>query len=94
LKLLITNANGISFAVYAAVQTGVNQYTLIADSFPLGTVYGTNRIDAHAFSQTAPFTVTNLAANTIAGLPSATKSVFTITDNSRQVILERAAAYG
>jgi hypothetical protein len=92
---LPTNANGISFAVYAGVQTGVNQYTLIADSFPLGTVYGTNWVDAHGFGTTPPpFAVTNLNPNVIPGLPSAQKGVFTITDNSRQVILERAAPYG
>ena len=91
---LPTNANGVSFAVYAATQTGTNIYTLYADSFPLGTAYGSNFIDIFGASTVAPYSVTSLPANTIAGLPSAANGVFTITDNTRQVILERNAPYG
>lgn len=91
---LPANANGVSFAVYAATQTGTNIYSLFADSFPLGTVYGTNFIDALNFSTAAPYTVASLPANTIPGLPSAANSVFTVTDASRQIILERNAPYG
>jgi hypothetical protein len=91
---LPTSANGISFVVYAGIQTGINQYTLVADSFPLGTVYGSNFIDAYGFSTTAPFTVSSLPAGTVASLPSSANGVFTITDNTRQVILQRNAPYG
>jgi K319L-like, PKD domain len=87
-------ANGVSFAVYAATQTGTNIYSLYPDSFPLGTVYGSNFIDVFGVSTTAPYTVTSLAANAIPGLPSAANGVFTVTDNTRQVILERNAPYG
>jgi hypothetical protein len=90
---LPTNANGISFAVYAGVQTGVNQYTLIADGFPLGTVYGTNWIDAHAFSQTAPFTVTNLSANAIAG-HSRTRRSLRLKKKKRGPFTETAPSKG
>jgi hypothetical protein len=91
---LPTSANGISFAVFAGIQTGVNQYTLVADSFPLGTTYGTNWMDAFNLSQVAPFTVSSLPAGVVASLPSSANGVFTVTDNSRQVILERNAPYG
>ena len=91
---LPTAANGVSFVVYAASQTGTNIYNLFPDSFPLGTTYGTNFIDTFAVSTAAPYTVASLPANTIPGLPSATNGVFTITDNARQVILERNAPYG
>jgi hypothetical protein len=87
-------ANGVSFAVYAATQTGTNIYSLYADSFPLGTAYGSNFIDMAGVSTTAPYTVTSLPANVIPGLPSAANGVFTVTDNTRQVILERNAPYG
>jgi hypothetical protein len=43
---LPSNANGVSFAVYAATQTGTNLYSLYPDSFLLGTTYGSNFIDA------------------------------------------------
>jgi hypothetical protein len=87
-------ANGVSFAVYAATQTGVNIYSLYPDSFPLGTVYGSNFIDTFNVSQVAPYTVSSLPANAIPGLPSAANGVFTITDGTRQIILERNAPYG
>ena len=91
---LPTNANGVSFAVYAATQTGTNIYSLYADSFPLGIANGSNFIDVFGFSTTAPYTVSSLPANAIPGLPSAANGVFTITDSTRQVILERNAPYG
>jgi hypothetical protein len=87
-------ANGVSFAVYAATQTGTNIYNLYPDSFPLGTVYGSNFIDVFNVSTAAPYTVASLPANAIPGLPSALNGVFTVTDNTRQVILERNAPYG
>jgi hypothetical protein len=91
---LPTNANGVSFAVYAATSTGTNTYNLWPDSFPLGTTVGTNFEDIFNISTTAPYTVTSLPAGAIAGLPSAANSVFTVIDSTRQVILERAASYG
>ena len=91
---LPSSANGVSFVLYAATQTGTNIYSLYADSFPLGTVYGSNFIDTFNVSTTAPYTVSSLAANVIPGLPSAANGVFTVTDGTRQIILERNAPYG
>jgi hypothetical protein len=91
---LPTSANGVSFAVYAATQTGTNIYSLYADSFPLGITYGSNFIDIFNVSTVAPYSVTSLPAYAIPGLPSAANGVFTVTDATRQVILERNAPYG
>src|SRR5262249_25050688 len=91
---LPTNANGVSFVVYAATQTGTNIYNFYADSFPVGTTYGSNFIDVFGVSTVPRYTVTSLPANTSPGLPSAVNGVFTITDGTRQVILERNAPYG
>jgi hypothetical protein len=92
---LPTKAEGVSFVVYAAIQTGPNIYSLIADSFPIGTTYGDHFVNAFDDEPlSAPYTVSDMSANVIAGLPSAKNGVFTITDDTRHVILERAVPYG
>lgn len=85
---LPTNANGTSFAVYAATQSGTNIYTLYPDSFPMSTSPAFFE-DVWKDNVLSPYTVTSLAAGTIAGLPSALNSVFTVQDNTRSVILKR-----
>jgi hypothetical protein len=84
-------ANGVSFVLYAATESGVGMYTLYPDSFPLGTAYGTDFEDLFGFSEEAPYAVSDLAANVLPGLPSAAGGVLTVLDDTRQIILGRSA---
>lgn len=84
---LPSNANGVSYAIYAATSAGGGNYSLFADSFA---VSPTNFVDIHKDSTTAPYTVSSLTTNQVGGLPSALNGVFTITDDNRSVIISRA----
>jgi hypothetical protein len=86
---LPTAATGVSFACFAANSQGAGSYLIAADSFPLSTASNYWE-DIFNDSGTAPFTVSSLPAGITAPsgiLPSSANGVFTITDDTRAVLL-------